>query len=102
MGTRDVQISEELLKGILVKGDVTDGLNRIRCIEGLPIDAILRCALVTKRGDLLLTFSSGEWIGDGLLDVMYSEDKRSDDEQVADLQRSAKPHGMITPRMIGE
>jgi hypothetical protein len=98
MGTRDVQITEELLKGILVTGlEVTDGLRRIRCVEGLPSDAILRAASVTKRGDLLLTFSSDEWVGDGLLlDIVYQEKDRRDadslpmtekDEQIADLQR---------------
>lgn len=74
MGIRDVEISAKLLKDILVKGsDVTDDLRRIKCIEGLPSDAILRKSSITKRGDLSLTFSSDEWVGNGVLAVMYEE-----------------------------
>ena len=74
MGIRDIEISVELLKDILVKGsDVTDDLRRIKCIEGLPSDATLLHSSITKRGDLSLTFSSCEWVGGGVLAVVYSE-----------------------------
>jgi len=77
MGTRDLTISGEMLISILLKDkEVTFALHRIKCIRGLPEDAVLldaKCTGVTP--DLLLTFRSSQWHGHDLLDVLYQEKK---------------------------